>query len=166
MIGLTDMVDGMYWRYMIRMMAGSTERVNGMSWRYLVWWGIYLRGSGLSTRMQVSVHMNAELSEFWYWCCLRRVCNVTLTVQYLHGWVYRRVHEGRIDSEDVRGKPPVKWINRVYKYWRELTGKSWMCWRGVPVQGILETSAVAAPLRELPLRWNSLSEIWIDKFSS
>ncbi len=33
-----------------------------------------------------------------------------------------RVYESTIEGRGVRGKPPVKWINRVEEYWRERAG--------------------------------------------
>ncbi len=32
----------------------------------------------------------------------------------------KRVFESTIEGRGVRGRPPVKWINRVEEYWREL----------------------------------------------
>lgn len=42
------------------------------------------------------------------------------------GYVTRRneddfvktVNEGRVEGEGIKGRPPVKWINRVDEYWR------------------------------------------------
>ncbi len=31
----------------------------------------------------------------------------------------KMVYESRIEGRGVRGRPPVKWINRVEEYWRE-----------------------------------------------
>ncbi len=31
----------------------------------------------------------------------------------------KRVYESTIEGRGVRGRPPVKWINTVEKYWRE-----------------------------------------------
>ncbi len=37
----------------------------------------------------------------------------------------KRVYESTIEGKGVRGKPPVKWINRVEEYWREQVGEVW-----------------------------------------
>ncbi len=34
----------------------------------------------------------------------------------------KRVYESTIEGRGVRGRPPVKWINRVEGYWRERAG--------------------------------------------
>ncbi len=34
----------------------------------------------------------------------------------------KRVYESKIEGRGVRGRPPVKWINRVEEYWSERTG--------------------------------------------
>ncbi len=31
----------------------------------------------------------------------------------------KRVYESTIEERRIRGRPPVKWINRVEEYWRE-----------------------------------------------
>jgi len=31
----------------------------------------------------------------------------------------KRVYKSEIEGQSIRGRPPVKWINRVDKYWRE-----------------------------------------------
>ncbi len=31
----------------------------------------------------------------------------------------KKVNESTIEGRRVRGRPPVKWINRVEEYWRE-----------------------------------------------
>ncbi len=31
----------------------------------------------------------------------------------------KRVYESTTEGKGVRGRPPVKWINRVEEYWRE-----------------------------------------------
>ncbi len=39
-----------------------------------------------------------------------------------------RVYESRIEGTGVKGRPPVKWINRVEEYWRErLDGQGLEC---------------------------------------
>lgn len=35
----------------------------------------------------------------------------------------KRMCEGRIEEEDVRGRPLVGWINKVGGYWRESAGR-------------------------------------------
>ncbi len=34
----------------------------------------------------------------------------------------KRVYESTIEGREVRGRPQVKWINRVEEYWRERAG--------------------------------------------
>ncbi len=34
----------------------------------------------------------------------------------------KRVYESTIEGRGVRGRPPVKWTNRVEEYWRERAG--------------------------------------------
>ncbi len=31
----------------------------------------------------------------------------------------KRVYESTTERREVRGRPPVKWINKVEEYWRE-----------------------------------------------
>ncbi len=53
----------------------------------------------------------------------------------------KRVYERTIDGRGVRGRPTVKWINRVEGYWRERAGGRGMeCAERVPEQGDLETT--------------------------
>ncbi len=42
-----------------------------------------------------------------------------------------RVYESTTEGGGVRGRPPVKWINRVEEYWRERewVGKVWTALR-------------------------------------
>lgn len=44
----------------------------------------------------------------------------------------KRVHESQVQGNGIRGRSPVKWINRVKEYWseRELAGKGLNVWSG------------------------------------
>ncbi len=58
-------------------------------------------------------------------------CIFTKKVQY----------ESRIERRRERGKPPVKWINRVEEYRRErVGGRGLECAERVPEQGDLEAT--------------------------
>ncbi len=53
----------------------------------------------------------------------------------------KRVYESMIEGKGVRGRPPVKWINRVEEYWRERGGgRSLEYAERVPEQVNLETT--------------------------
>ncbi len=58
----------------------------------------------------------------------------------------KRVYESTTEGRGVRGRPPVKWINRVEEYWRERVGGRGLEWAGrVPEQGDLETTLLWPP---------------------
>ncbi len=73
----------------------------------------------------------------------------------------KRVYESTIEGRGVRGRPPVKWINRVAEYWIETAGGISMecaereCLKGRPG----DNSAVATPLGEVPGRGRGVGDI-------
>ncbi len=73
----------------------------------------------------------------------------------------KSVYEGRIEGGGVRGRPPVKWINKVSEYWSKRVGVAGLnVLRGSAKTGRDEdTSAPPPPPGGKFPRWSKASEI-------
>lgn len=63
------------------------------------------------------------------------------------------MYKSSIDRGGIKGRPPVSWVDRVNKHWRERVGRRGIkclereCWN----REVGDASAVATPLREVSM---------------
>lgn len=74
----------------------------------------------------------------------------------------RRVFDGMIERGSV-SRPPVKWIHRVSKYWRELEVAGLSVLRRCQNRERCRPSATAIPRREVPMREQGVRYKLIDR---
>lgn len=57
----------------------------------------------------------------------------------------KRMFMGSIEERGVKGRPPVKWINRVDEYWRKVVDWELKVLKRIPEQGKLEVFLLWSP---------------------